>query len=239
MYAFRILIALTMAIIGSVIIDQIIFKEDIEQKQIFLLDAKVDAVLPAKEAELKSQITELGTLIANKEIERKATVDGLSLHPNIKNVTSQTSIVPVALTTTDSLISTTKIQKVKSNTLTVSNIQNPKFGLIQPLDLQIQNLRTQKFKKDNELLALRPKVENDIKSKVGFLDELKVMYTLISESGVALSVWILWILFLLGIELFIMISKIGEKETDYDATVLHQMALQKKKLELLANSTTS
>jgi hypothetical protein len=79
-------------------------------------------------------------------------------------------------------------------------------------------------------------VEKEINSKVGFLDELKVMYSLISESGVAFSVWLLWILFLLGIELFIMISKIGEIETDYDVTILHQMDLQKKKLVLLSRS---
>lgn len=132
MYVFRVLIALTMAIIGSVIIDQIMFKEDIEQKQIFLLDAKVKAVLPSKEAELNTQIRQLDTLITKKEVERKTMADDISLHPTIKNVTSQSSAIPIATTTTDSTNkTTTKTSLVRTNTYTVNSIQNPKMALMQ------------------------------------------------------------------------------------------------------------
>ncbi|RFZ84528.1 DUF4407 domain-containing protein [Mucilaginibacter terrenus] len=237
MYAFRSLIALTMAIIGSVIIDQIIFKEDIEQKQLYLLDSKVNQILPNKQAELKKQIAQLDTIINAKESERKKIVEDISLHPTIKNITTQTQSIPVSNTVKDSLntaITNTKI--VKANSITVNSINNPKIELLTPLNKQIEQLRASKSLKDNQLLALRPSLEKEIQSKVGFLDELNVMFLLITGSGVALFVWLLWLIFLLCIELFIMMSKIGEEQNDYDATVLHQMELQKKKLLLLSNT---
>ncbi|MEO6681816.1 MAG: DUF4407 domain-containing protein, partial [Ginsengibacter sp.] len=94
-------------------------------------------------------------------------------------------------------------------------------------------LRSRKASLDSNLLALRPMVEKDIRSKVGFLDELKVMYKLISESHIALTVWLLWFFFLLGLEMFVLISKTSEKQNDYEATVLHHMNIQMKRLKAL------
>lgn len=240
LFAFRGIIAITMAMIGSVIIDQIIFKEDIDQKQIYLLDAKVNRVLPAKAEELRAQANQLDSVIAKKEYERKAIVEDISQHPLIKAVTSQSSPQQLKTTTTDSSkLSTTSTRLVSATTFTVNSIQNPKMALLTPLDVQIASLRSQKSNKDNAILALRPKIANEIKSKVGFLDELQVMYTLITESGVALAVWLLWFIFLMCIELFIMFSKIGEEPNDYDATITHQMEIQKKKLALLAVSSNT
>jgi hypothetical protein len=195
----------------------------------------VNAVLPAKEKELRSQANQLDSAINRKEIERKAIVEDISTHPLIKTVTSQSSPLQLQTTTTDSSkASTTSTRLVSAKTYTVSSVQNPKMALLNPLDVQILGLRSQKANKDIALIALRPQIEKEISSKVGFLDELQVMYILISGSGVALTVWLLWFTFLLCIELFIVASKIGEKPNDYDATIFHQMELQKKKLALLA-----
>ena len=60
------------------------------------------------------------------------------------------------------------------------------------------------------------------------------MYILISNSAVAFCFWLLWALFLLFIEILVLISKKGDKENDYDKTILHQMNLQMKKLEALS-----
>jgi len=102
------------------------------------------------------------------------------------------------------------------------------------LDETIKNLRIQKTEKENALLNIRPQLEKEISSKVGFLDELEVMYSLITRSGVALSIWLIWFFFLLGLEMFVLISKVNEKENDYEKTVKHHMNLQMKKLDLFA-----
>jgi hypothetical protein len=239
LYFFRGIIAIMMAALGSIIIDQLIFKEDIEQKKIMLLDAKVNAVYPLKAKELKLQIQELDSTINAKETERKVLLNDISQNPTIKVVNSQIQAIPIATTTTDSSnLTTTKTSVIKAKSSTITSIQNPKVGLYNSIDGQIKILRDQKNTKDNSLLSLRTDVEKEIKSKVGFLDELNVMMNLLKDSLPARIVWLIWVLFLFGLEMFILVSKWGEKANDYDATVIHQMDLQIKKLELLANRSS-
>lgn len=60
-------IAFIMAIIGSIIIDQYIFREDIAHKELFELNAQVDSLMPSKQAELKRQINEADSGLAKKD----------------------------------------------------------------------------------------------------------------------------------------------------------------------------
>jgi cell division protein FtsB len=237
LYLFRSLIAITMAFIGSIIIDQIIFKEDIEQGKILTIDAKVNKILPGRATELRDQINQLSTAINNKDSERKLLTDDISQHPMIKSFTSQSNTVAIPTSTTDSNKNTsTKIKLVKTNSVTINSIANPKIVLLSSLDQQITALRIQKSKKDSVLLTLRPMIEKEIKSNTGFLDELQIMYNIIKGSGIAMFVWLLWLFFLMGIEMFIMFSKWGDKENDYDLTIKHHMELQRRKLNILAQS---
>lgn len=236
LYIFRGLIAVMMAILGAIIIDQIIFKEDIELEQVSLIDQKVNKILPAKTADLRQQIMSLDSTILVKEGERLTLMNDISKNPTIQSVTTQTVPLTVTNSVTDSLKNTrTTGRVVTANSRTISSIPNPKMNLIQPLDQQIEGLRDRKAALDSNLLALRPIVEKEIRKKVGFLDELKVMYKLISESHIAMGVWFLWFFFLLGLEMFVLISKTSEKKNDYEETVLHQMNIQMKKLKLLEN----
>jgi len=236
LYIFRGLIAVMMAILGAIIIDQIIFKEDIELEQVSLIDQKVNKILPAKTADLRQQIMGLDSTILVKESERLSLMNDISHNPTIQSVTTQTVPLTVTNSVTDSLKNTRTTDRiVNANSRTISSIPNPKMNLIQPLDLQIEGLRNRKANLDSNLLALRPLVEKEIREKVGFLDELKVMYKLISESNIAMIVWFLWFFFLLGLEMFVLISKTTEKKNDYEETVLHQMNIQMKKLKLLEN----
>jgi hypothetical protein len=240
LFLFRGLIALTMAIIGSIIIDQIIFKEDIEQQKLIFLDEKVNAVLPGKAQEIKRQITEIDSTILYKENEYKSITDDLAKNPVKKVQTKSYSNIPLAVQELDSNGNNNSKVVYKSGVTTNEVVlQNPRQSLLEPLTQQIEYLRNQKSAKDSVLLTLRPAVENEIRSKVGFLDELEIMWRLITNSKVALIVYSIWFALLLFLELFIVFSKIGEKDNDYDETIHHQMALQKKKLQLLAEASLS
>ena len=234
LYIFRGLLAFMMALIGAVIIDQIIMKQDIELEKIQYISKKVDELLPSKTSELKNQIDALDSTIRNKEAERQALIEDVSNKTLIKNVTSQTQHIPIVTTKPDSsgvMVTTTVLKP--STTILISNSANPKQALIAPLDTVISEMRNQKAAKDNALLNIRPELEKEIKSKTGFLDELKVMYGLISNSSVALGFWLLWLFFLLFIEMLVLFSKIGDKADDYTKTVLHQMNLNVRKLDVL------
>lgn len=226
-----------MALIGAVIIDQIILKDDIEIEKIASIDKRVDNLLPLRTADLTKQGHSLDSTILLKENERQALINDVNSHPFIQNITTQTQMVPVPVTQTDSQgRSKTVIVMKPSNSKTIGNSANPKQALIGPLDTVISQLRAQKNINDNASLNIRPALRKEVESKVGFLDELKVMFGLLSGSGVALCFWLLWILFLLFLELLVLFSKIGHKENDYDRTVIHHMELQMRKLDLMAKA---
>jgi hypothetical protein len=234
LYIFRGCLALLMAIIGAVIIDQIILKNDIELEKISYIQRRVESLLPSKTMELKNQILALDTTIQAKEKEKEALIEDVSRNPLIKSVSSQSQSIPVTTTRRDSAGNVVTETKLKASTsIQVTSTTNPKQSFIAPLDQQISQMRQQKAQKDSLLLNVRPRLEAEVSSKVGFLDELKVMAGLISTSGVALGVWLLWFLFLLFIEMLVLFSKVGDKANDYERTVLHHMNIQIKKLDVL------
>lgn len=233
-FTFRVVIAILMAILGSAILDQIIFKNDIELEQVVMVNERVNAALPGKTAELRSQIRAFDSTISEKDAERRQLMDEIALHPTIKAVTDQS--VPLALsnTTTDSNnVTRTTSRVVHSSSRTVTSIPNPKMELIPPIDAQIESLRIRKAELDNQLLNARKSLEEEIKSKTGFLDELTVMVRLLGKSGVALGFYLILLLFLLGLELFVVFTKRGGASLDYDEKIIQSQAIHKRKLQAL------
>lgn len=237
LFIMRILIATLMAIIGSVIIDQLIFKADIEKRKITMLDTEVNKIFPVKSEELRLQIKALDSTIAAKELQRIDLDAELSKNPTIRIYTKTTTPVPTTVTTTDSTGKSTQTVRIINTRATSVNAQpNPKSDQIKPLDDQIAGIRETKMKKDEALLVLRSSLVEEISSKVGFLDELKIMFDILSESAVAMGVWLIWFFILFGLELFILASKWGEKSNVYDETLKHQEKLLRRKLEIMSDT---
>ncbi|MEP7080971.1 MAG: DUF4407 domain-containing protein [Ginsengibacter sp.] len=236
LYISRGIIALMMAIIGAVIIDQIIFKEDIELEKITFIEQRVKKALPPKTEELRNQIKALDSTMTAKELERESLIADVAKNPTSVVYSSQ----PITKTDKRTVIDTLSGKPIVTETsrpvmvTSSSNVANPKIALIAPLEQNINELRTQKNEKEKALLNIRPELEKLISSKVGFLDELEVMYSLITRSNVALGVWLIWFFFLLGLEMLVLIGKVKEAENDYERTVKHHMALQLRKLELFS-----
>jgi hypothetical protein len=218
---FRMIIGITMALIGSVIIDQIIFREDIDQQQLLMMEEKVKKIFPGRAEELRRQINELDSTVLAKERERSLLIEDVAKNPMLIAYTRETT--------------TEKKDTIKNETVVRKShlIENPKKTMLQPIDQLISTLRIEKMKKDSTLLSLRPIVEAELKENVGFLDELQLMFQILFGSSVAMFMWAIWFLFLLGIEAFILISKMSDDETDYDELMRHQMRLHIRKVELI------
>lgn len=115
----------------------------------------------------------------------------------------------------------------------VKNIENPKLGMLEPLDKQISGLRMEKVKKDSLLLTLRPIIEHELREQSGFLDELDLMYGILKDKLPARIIWIVWFFFLFSLELLVLFSKMGgDTNNDYESVILQQMDIHNKKLEL-------
>lgn len=223
---FRVVIALMMGFIGSIIIDQIIFKDDIEQQKIFMMGEKVNQVLPDRSRELALQIHEIDSLVAIKEQEEKILMDAIEKQPMVTTVTTN--------------VERFKSKEGKDSTRTVamySKVPNPKMELLKQVEHKHAALRREKNKKDSVMLTLRPIVEAELRQNVGFLDELELMKTMLEKSTVALITWLIWFILLLGLELFILVSKWSEPETDYDLVMHQQMELHIKRLNLLSEKS--
>lgn len=223
-YSFRILIGIVMAVLGSVILDQIIFKEDVEKKQISNIQTEVNRLLPIKTQELTSQIQYLDNSIQSKEEERIKTISDIAKNPTVYSPSTTNQYEKDSVT--GRLVLTNK-------TVTSNSIPNPKAEMIPAIDAQIKYLREQKTLKENEKLNVQDVLEKDLKSKTGFLDELKILFSILFSSAIAFTVWILIFLFFLAIELFVLVNKFGDSKNDYDKTIVHQMEMKMKMLEKL------
>lgn len=229
----RFLIALMMAVLGAVVVDQIIFKDDIELEKMSFIQNRVDSVVERRTRDLRAQLESLDTMITVKEKEVASLDSEISKKPHI------TSYVTSSIQRSRGLDSNGHKLPPEIQTITTASQQpNPKIESARSIRQIIEKMRNEKLAKDSMLLNSRPEAEKQINTKVGFLDELNIMFSLLKKSTAARLVYILWFVFLLGLELLVLLSKANEKESDYEKVVRHHMELQKRKLDLLANMGT-
>jgi hypothetical protein len=227
---FRILIGMVMAVIGSVIIDQIIFKEDVEKVRIGNIQTEVNNILPVKTKELDLQIKQIDSAIAIKEAERAAIIDEISIRPFIKSTSSEIRHFQLQQNGNDGHLRDTIVSR---RDVALNDIANPKAGLLPGIADQITQLRKQKSEKENSKINIRQELETELSSKTGFLDELKVLFSILLSSPIALVVWIMFFIFLLSIEVFVLVNKFGDEKNDYDSVIIHQRDVRLKMLEKL------
>jgi len=225
----RLLIALMMAVLGAIVVDQIIFKDDIELEKMSFIQNRVDSVVERRTRDLRIQLESLDTMITAKEREVTALDAEISKKPTIVSYMTSSSYTSRGLDSNGNRLP----PEIHTNTL-ASPQPNPKIESARSIRQTIEKMRNEKLAKDSLLLNSRPEAEKQINSKVGFLDELNIMFSLLKKSIAARLVYILWFVFLLGLELLVLLSKANEKENDYEKTVRHHMELQKRKLDILA-----
>jgi hypothetical protein len=229
---FRSLIAIVMAVVGSVIIDQIIFREDVEKLKISRVQEDVNKILPTKTAQQDAEINALDSLISNKEKERAKLIEEVTRKPFVKGSTSEKKSHIIKVTGKNGMVHDSVITRTD---LTLTDVTNPKVGLIPNLDQQIADLRLQKSDKQKARLTVRQDLENELKSRTGFLDELKLLMSILTSNTIALIVWILIFIFFLSLELFVLVIKFGDARNDYEKTIMHQMDIRIKMIDELAN----
>jgi hypothetical protein len=228
---FRTLIGIVMAIIGSVIIDQIIFREDVEKARISNLQAEVNNVLPEKTRELDYQINQLDSAIIIKEGERSSVIDEITRKPFIKSATSETRHFQMQKNGRNGEVRDTL---VKRTDLALNDVANPKASLLPDIENQINSLRAQKSEKENSKINIRQELEDELNSKTGFLDELKILFSILLSSWIAMVIWLMFFLFLMSLEVLVLVNKFGEEKTDYESIILHQKDVRIKMVQKLS-----
>jgi hypothetical protein len=230
---FRVAIGLIMAVIGSVILDQIIFKDDIEKKKMQNVIVEVDQMLPVKTKELDQQIQNINAQILAKERERS---DINNANPFEKQNTVETRNIPTRVRAADGTYRDTIITR---RDIKVEDVPNHRLSVIPQITDQIQQLTRQRIENENMKLHMQDTLTTQMQSKVGFLDELNILFGILFTSRIALFIWCLLFLFFFSIELFVLVNKIWDQRNDYDQTILHQMDVRIKMLEHLSEKEYS
>jgi len=230
---FRTLIGVVMAIIGSVIIDQIIFKDDIEKGRIDNLQKEVNNILPDKTLELDNQINQIDLAIDRKEAERGVIIEEITRTPFIKTTSSEIKHFQMQLNGHNG---ESKDTLVKRTDYTLTDVANPKAALLPNITDQVNQLRRQKAEKENSKINARQELEAELQSKVGFLDELQVLFSVLLSSGIALAVWLMFFLFFLSLEILVLVNRYGEDKNDYERVITHQVNTRMTMLEKLSEN---
>lgn len=217
-------IGVIMALIGSIIIDQILFYKEIENKKGYLVEQEVKRLLP-------SRVSSINASISNLKSEAEV------LKSELEKLSNEPAVIPVGkvfyeqkvirLTLPDGRDSIRLVPSAK--VLEVSE-SNPKYAEAGGVRERINQINSKIY----ELDSLKIGIQNSIEVyDPGFLDELRAMWMVLFDSGSWLppGVWLLFFALFFSIELFILVNKMFDAKSDYDYLVQHQMTIRIEQLK--------
>jgi len=217
---FRTLLAILMALIGSTILDQIIFKNDVEKVLVDLRADKVNEISGKRQKTMQLEINKLNMIIDSLDLINSRLNDEVAKRPTIAvtNVTTEKNPVVnqdgTRTTNTKTIVSTqhvanTRIEQIKSNTATIDKCRS-----------RLDELYNQK-------INVEVTVRKELEANAGFLEELKAMIVLISSETLAGIFYFLLFTFILALELLVVVSKTKDITCDYDLVVEHQLNVKR------------
>ena len=227
----RVLLALCMAIIGSCIFDQIIFRNDIQQaiqdNRENVISETINKRLSIYDSDIQRITRDMdslsnATIALNEELQKRPVIKGT-------NVSTQEQIVGID--------ENGKPKKVRTQTVNTVTMANPLAEQLKANNDQIQIYSTQleQLRQDKKEVAETVRAEINQRAP-GFIEELEATLRVVSNSPVSLAFYIVLFCFLTFLELFVLTIKMGEKKCDYELIVEKQLYLKQNLMEQTAQS---
>ncbi|MBP1676746.1 MAG: hypothetical protein H6Q20_1305 [Bacteroidetes bacterium] len=221
---FRIILAVLMAVIGSTILDQIIFKNDVEKVLVDLRTDKVNEIAAKRQKTIQLEIDKLNGIIDSLETINSRLNDEVAKKPTIQVTNVKTEKIPVRnndgsksfdtkSTVETQHVANTRIEQIKTNYETISKCRN-----------RLEILYDQK-------INIEQTVRKELEENSGFLEELKAMIVLIKSESLAGAFYFLLFSFIIALELLVVVSKIGDKKCDYDMIIEYQLNVKSDSLK--------
>ena len=231
MSVMRVLLALCMALLGSCIFDQIIFRNDIQQaiqehredvigttitKRLAIYDGDIQRITQEMDSLSKA------TIALNEELQKRPVIKGT-------NVSTQEQVVGVD--------ENGKPQKVRTQTVNTVTLANPLAEQLKANNDQIQIYSGQLEQLRLDKKEVAEKVREEMSQRApGFIEELEATLKVVSQSKVSLAFYIVLFCFLTFLELFVLTIKMGENKCDYELIVENQLSLKKNLMNQTAQS---
>ena len=212
MLAFRGIIALVMAIVGSTIFDQTMFGKDIDKQMANTIEIQVanltaqrvhniDFKLASLQAE-RDSITAINTILQ----------DEVNKNPFIIQ-TSRTS------SSNKVLMPDGTFKTVHNPSVTRNEVPNPKLRQIEANNKKLERISEDEQKWTEKKQNMEEDVRKECKESVGFLEELEAMWTIVTTRPLAGAFYLVFFFLLMSLELFVVVSKSVDKECDYEAAI--------------------
>lgn len=230
----RVLLALCMAILGSCIFDQIIFRNDIQQaiqehrediiketitKRLSIYDSDIQRITHEMDSLSKATIT-LG-----EELQKRPTIQGT-------NVSTQEQVVGV-----DEAGRPKKVKVQSVNTVTMANPLAEQLKANND-QIQIYSNQLEQLRQDKKDIA-QTTTEEVSQRAPGFIEELEATLKVVSQSWISMAFYCILFCFLTFLELFVLTIKMGENKCDYELIVEHQLSLKKNLMAKTEQSLTT
>ena len=230
----RVLLALCMAILGSCIFDQIIFRNDIQQaiqqhrediikvtitKRLSIYDSDIQRITHEMDSLSKA------TIVLGEELQKRPTIQGT-------NVNTQEQVVGVD--------ENGRPKKVKVQSVNTVTMANPLAEQLKANNDQIQIYSNQLEQLRQDKKDIAQKTTEEVSQRApGFIEELEATLKVVSQSWISSAFYIILFCFLTFFELFVLTIKMGENICDYELIVEHQLSLKKNLMTKTEQSLTT
>ena len=231
MSTMRVMLALCMAVLGSCIIDQIIFRYDIQQT---IYDHRENVIQETIKKRLTVFDSDIQRITHEMDSLSKATIglgEELAKRPTIKSVNTSTTEQIVGFDENGNP------RKVRNRSTEIVNIPNPAIEQLKANNDQIQIYQNQLEQTRKDKKDIAKTVTDEIHSRpVGFIEELEATIEVVSNSWVSLAFYVILFCFLAFLELFVLTIKMGETKCDYELIVENQLRLKKSLMDQTSQS---
>ena len=208
---FRLVIAIIMAIVGSSIFDQTMFGKDIDKQMADTIELQTADLTQKRVSNIDSKLMafhiEKDSLNkVNSELQAD-----VNAHPWIiqKSVTNSQ----------DRLVVNGKIKVVNNPSVTTNQVANPKQMVIAANNEKIKQIVLQENDLNKKKLTVEEDTRKECQANVGFLEELEAMVSIVTTRTVAGIFYGIFFLLLMSLELFVVTSKMGDEECDYELAI--------------------
>ena len=212
MLAFRGIIALIMAIVGSTIFDQTMFSKDIDKQMTNTIESQVVDLTNQRVRIIDEKLAVLHTEIDS--IDRLNAM--LQADINANPFVTQTSVTN---SQSKILMPDGTLATVNNPSKTTSQVANPKQSILEVNNNTVKGLREQEQNWTQKKQNVEEDVRKECKESVGFLEELEAMWTIITTRPLAGAFYAVFFALLMSLELFVVFSKMFDKECDYETAI--------------------
>ncbi|GIV28522.1 MAG: hypothetical protein KatS3mg027_2336 [Bacteroidia bacterium] len=190
----RFLLALIMSLIGSLIIDQFIFQDDINK----LKNEHNEKIIESRYNKAIAELTK-----------RKS-----KLEYEINKKTDEMNELAKKIRKNKSFKDSTRFYSEDNSPLV--NLYNIKKSEKENYEKELKNIIY-------EMQFKREQISKEVNSYKGLLDELQILVKVITKSWLSIFVYLIIFLFFLFLELLVVMNKYLQDEDDYDFAIKHQL----------------